>query len=303
MTRLVHIGDSIDRLQAHDRQLLAHPRDLAMARGSAPLEDLDAVVVDCTDGLSLDLHVLRSMLAEGTTLVVCDRKHLPAGVLVPLAGTWNHTEVLHQQIEMSEPRKKRAWQQLVQAKIRAQAANVISGPDRAKLKMLAAAVRSGDRGNAEAVAAKLYWAATFDGGFRRTMRTNEAENGALNYGYAVARALLARSVVGVGLNPALGFFHRSRQNPFCLVDDLIEPIRPAVDAIVLRNRAAIQESVDIRSALVAVMSRPFRCAEKRGPLNHVADHYALSVKRYVSGDIENIDIPVVDDDPNSWTDE
>jgi CRISPR-associated protein Cas1 len=69
--------------------------------------------------------------------------------------------------------------------------------------------------------------------FRR--RTDAADcNRLLNYGYAVLRAALARSICGAGLHPSLGIHHRSRDNPFCLADDLMEPYRPLVDSEVRR---------------------------------------------------------------------
>lgn len=292
MSRLVHIGDAVRELHVRDRQLHAHLYTDGVS-SVAPLEDLDVVIVDNQRGLTFDIHVLRSMLAEETTLIVSDAKHLPAGVLLPLAGSWRHTEVLHEQIEMSLPRKKRAWQQIVQCKIRAQASNLPAGIHRRRLELLALAVRSGDKGNLEAVAARAYWTTLFDTDFRRTSQSRQSENGALDYGYAVVRALLARSVVGVGLHPTLGFFHNSRQNPFNLVDDLVEPLRPAIDAIVLENREAVRRSLDIRLALIAVLDTTFRCGEHTGPLNHVTDKYALSVRKYISGMVDTIDIPVL----------
>jgi CRISPR-associated protein Cas1 len=55
----------------------------------------------------------------------------------------------------------------------------------------------------------------------------------LNYGYAILRAIVARSLVGAGLLPTLGIHHHNRYNAFCLADDIMEPYRPFVDEIVL----------------------------------------------------------------------
>jgi hypothetical protein len=57
-------------------------------------------------------------------------------------------------------------------------------------------------------------------------------NSALNYGYAIIRASVARALVSAGLHPALGVFHHRRNNPFCLADDVMEPLRPLVDRTV-----------------------------------------------------------------------
>jgi len=55
----------------------------------------------------------------------------------------------------------------------------------------------------------------------------------LNYGYAILRAIVARSLVGAGLFTALGIHHRNKYNPYCLADDVMEPYRPYVDDLVL----------------------------------------------------------------------
>src|SRR5690606_25115030 len=57
----------------------------------------------------------------------------------------------------------------------------------------------------------------------------------LNYGYAILRAIVARSLVGSGLLPTLGIFHRNQYNAYCLADDIMEPFRPYVDQLVLNH--------------------------------------------------------------------
>ena len=60
-------------------------------------------------------------------------------------------------------------------------------------------------------------------------------NAALNYGYAILRAAIARELVQFGFIPALGIHHCSELNAFNLADDLIEPFRPFVDAYICLN--------------------------------------------------------------------
>ena len=57
-------------------------------------------------------------------------------------------------------------------------------------------------------------------------------NNLLNYGYAILRAVTARALVSSGLLPSVGIFHRNKYNAFCLADDIMEPYRPYVDALV-----------------------------------------------------------------------
>jgi CRISPR-associated protein Cas1 len=67
--------------------------------------------------------------------------------------------------------------------------------------------------------------------FRRH-RFGEPPNNLLNYGYAVLRAIVARSLVASGLLTAVGIHHRNKYNPYCLADDIMEPFRPYVDELV-----------------------------------------------------------------------
>ena len=78
---------------------------------------------------------------------------------------------------------------------------------------------------------KLYWKELFHEGFIR-LRTGPFPNEMLNYGYTVLRAAVARSLMGSGLLPAIGIFHKNRYNAFPLADDVMEPYRPYVDEIV-----------------------------------------------------------------------
>jgi CRISPR-associated protein Cas1 len=75
--------------------------------------------------------------------------------------------------------------------------------------------------------------------FRRD-RDQAGANALLNYGYAVMRASVARAVIAAGLHPTIGIHHANRGNAFALADDLVEPFRPLVDALV---HAMVQEGV------------------------------------------------------------
>src|SRR3546814_6240486 len=67
--------------------------------------------------------------------------------------------------------------------------------------------------------------------FRRD-RHSPGANALLNYGYAVMRATVARAIVAAGLHPTIGINHANRSNALAPADDLIEPFRPLVDALV-----------------------------------------------------------------------
>lgn len=295
MVRALLVGDSIGRLRVKDNQLIGIPRDQVEQSHSAPCEDLDVVVLESTRGVSLDDHVLRSLVATNTALIITDSRHLPSGILLPIYGTNNHGEVLHKQIDMSLPRKKRAWQQIVRAKILKQAE--VLPPhhhNRMRLQMMAHKVNSGDTRNHEAQAAKLYWASILEQPFRRIPRHGEGLNGALDYGYAIVRAALARALVATGLHLALGIHHSGRANYFALVDDMIEPLRPYVDLHIIRGpQVDVALSPSHKQHVLSLLNQPFHLSGQIGPLQNVLERYAESYKRYVFNEGDEIEIPEI----------
>lgn len=148
---------------------------------------------------------------------------------------------------------------------------------------MAGRVGSGDPDNLEAQAARAYWQRLFEG-FRR--HDEDRRNGLLNYGYAVVRAALARSCAASGLLPAFGIHHRSRTNPFNLVDDLIEPFRPVVDRMA-RARATSEDrdelDVEDRRHMAGILSENISIGEERLTILAATEAVAASLVRAIDG--------------------
>ncbi len=285
-SRVIHIGQYVTRIQVKDNQLVAATED--GERHTAPCEDIGMVVIDHNHHLSMSIHTLAVLAGANVAVIVCNDKHMPEATLTPLNGISTTPVVLAAQIAMSQPRKKRAWQQLVQGKIRLQASNVTANASaRARLLKLADSVKSGDPDNHEAQAARIYWQA-IDLGNRRP-RSTLGINPALDYGYALVRATLARSVAGVGINAGLGFFHRSKTNPFQLVDDLIEPLRPQVDCYVLKARDDLTGMLTPtrKQHLYGFFLEYFRIKSDQQFLAS-CHSYALSVRNYIEGSSDEV---------------
>lgn len=192
-------------------------------------------------------------------IITCDWRGVPIACTIPWSDASRIGARHRAQVNLSGPRQKNAWMQVVRAKIRGQASN-LAGHDEAsatKLRSLVATVRSGDTDNVEARAARLYWARLFPAaGFARA-NDGDDRNALLNYGYAILRGYVVRSIVLAGLSPALGIWHRNRANAFALADDLIEPFRPAIDHVVsgLSPNASLEQP-ETKHTLVATMSLP-----------------------------------------------
>lgn len=200
----------------------------------ATIEDIGIIILDhpqitITHALMMALH------AANVLIISCGSTHHPEALMLPLAGHTLQSERFRHQIEASEPLKKNIWAQCISAKIKNQQSLLSTlGINASYLEPLYKNMRSGDPKNHEATAALFYWQKIFETvapGFIR-YREGPPPNNMLNYGYAILRATMARSIVAAGLLPTLGIFHRNRYNAFCLADDLMEPYRPFVDKVV-----------------------------------------------------------------------
>jgi CRISPR-associated protein Cas1 len=198
-----------------------------------PVGDIAAVVAS-HGRVMVTQAVLAELAMAGASFVACDSRHMPVAMLLPLDAHHVQAERMALQMKAPLPTRKRLWQQLVRAKIDAQAGVLsrITGRDHG-LPLLKGQVRSGDPTNVEARAARRYWTALFGKDFRRDQE-QEDHNRHLNYGYAVLRAVTARAICGAGLHPTIGLHHKNRYNSFALADDLMEPFRPIVDEAVHR---------------------------------------------------------------------
>jgi len=218
-----------------DNQLIVEFPENDKDTVSIPIEDIGILILDHYQ-IKLTSALLAALQSNNTVVISCDEKHHPQGVMLPFWSHTNFTDRLWSQIEAGEPLKKKLWQQTVSVKIYNQACVLKKqGEDCDNMFNWAKRVKSGDSENLEARAAAWYWEHLFgeESGFRRK-RFGDTPNNLLNYGYAVLRAVVARSLVGSGLFPALGIHHRNRSNAFCLADDVMEPYRPFVDMVVLQ---------------------------------------------------------------------
>lgn len=291
--RTIEISREPAHLTVRLNQLLIQRDGQVVAQ--IPCEDIGVVLVDQPQ--TTYSHAALAALAESdAALVICGRDHLPSAVLLPLS---DHTQVVWRigdQLAVSRPVCKNLWKQLVQAKIRAQAANLDRGsPARSKLLDYARQVRSGDASNLEAQAARVYWLNFLpeEAVFRRD-RDAGGLNALLNYGYAVVRAAVARAIVAAGLLPAIGLKHSNRSNGFCLADDLIEPLRPLVDARArdIFRQGCDQIDAEAKQGLLKLLAEDVELDGETGPLMVSLHRMVASLHRCYVGEENRLAIPI-----------
>ena len=218
-------------LSLRNCQLVIRMKDDPDFIRTIPVEDIGMVLLE-NQQINVTLPLLNALADNNAAVIVCTEKMMPNAMLLNLQSNSIQGERYRDQMMASEPLKKNLWKQTVEAKIRNQAALLDKlDKDGGQLKPYWQNVKSGDADNREGIAAKIYWDSLFGEDFMRS-RAGESPNEMLNYGYTVLRAAVARSLMGSGLFPAFGIYHRNRYNAFPLADDIMEPYRPFVDDIV-----------------------------------------------------------------------
>lgn len=264
---------------------------------SIPIEDIGIVVLD-NKRITITSGVIEALLENEVALITCNSKSMPTGLLLPLDGNTVQSERFKNQIDASLPLKKQLWQQTIKQKIQNQQ-KVLSHYSDAEtncMSVWANDVKSGDADNLEARAAAYYWRNLFNPelNFIRD-REGEPPNNLLNYGYAILRAVIARSLVISGLLPTLGIHHHNKYNAYCLADDIMEPYRPFVDELVIQimksGKDYTELSKEIKAQLLCIPTLDVIMEGKRMPLMIAASQTTSSLNKCFSGIIRKISYP------------
>ena len=291
--RILDFSQAACRLRIRNECLEVATADDAI-QATIALTDIESVILSHPQ-ISVTQAVLGRLSAYGIAVVCCDERHRPVGMILPLEANQSQRARFQAQATLSEPRKKRMWQTIVQAKIAAQGRILaeFDGLDYG-LTAMAKRVGSGDTANVEAQAARRYWPLLFPEDRFRRGDEEDTRNHLLNYGYTVLRAALTRRLCAAGLHPAFSLHHCSPHNTFPLADDVMEPFRPAIDRTVRleadrRLHTAEELTLDpaAKKAIIGAMTMRYRIeGESRTLLDILSRHcqvlaYSLTDKTMV----------------------
>lgn len=258
-----------------------------IAEKCVPIEDIGVLVLEHLQ-VTVTHYLLNKLVANNTIVITCDELHHPSGLLLPIEGHTLQSQKQKAQVEASQPLKKQLWQQTITAKIRNQAAVLErqSAPYE-YLERLSREVKSGDSDNTEGQAAAYYWKRVFPSltDFKRD-RYGFPPNHLLNYGYAILRATVARSIVASGLLPSLGLHHRNQYNAFCLADDIMEPYRPYVDLTVcslIRNVIPTEIDRSTKQILLGIPAMDVIMDGQKSPLMNAVNRTTASLSKCYEG--------------------
>jgi CRISPR-associated protein Cas1 len=295
--RTLHFGNPA-YLKTKNEQLIVEILDTGETK-SVPIEDIGIVILDHQQ-ITITQAVMAKLLENNTALITCNQKHHPIGLQLCLDGHTLQSQKFKVQIAASIPLKKQLWQQTVAAKIRNQAALLSAeGAESKYLVKLADTVKSADSTNNEAKAALYYWKHIFPD-FLQFTRDPEGvpPNNLLNYGYAIIRAIVARSLVASGLLPTLGIFHRNQYNAYCLADDIMEPFRPFADQVVCKivrmNGKFLEMTPSMKTDLLSIAAMDVMIDGQKSPLMNAAQRTTASLAKCFEGSTRKILYPIME---------
>ena len=259
-----------------------------------PIEDIGVVIIE-NQQVSITVPLMNALIEGNVQVVVCNDRGMPSAMLQSFESNNLQGENLRNQMNAGEVLKKQLWKQIVEAKIRNQAALLNKvGQEGDILKQYYRNVKSGDSDNREGIAARVYFSELFGESFIRD-RTLPGINALLNYGYTILRAATARALVSSGLLPTIGIFHHNRSNAFPLADDIMEPYRPYVDEIVyaLSMQGKMELTKDVKADLIQVLYADTQFSKVIRPLSVGLTFTSSSLSKCFAKEQTRLSLPLM----------
>lgn len=265
-----------------------------------PLQDISIVIFN-NYKLNVTTQLLCKMSRYQICVIICEKNGLPSVVMNPIAGNYVTFKNQEKQLHMNPSRPGDLWKAIIERKID----NQISVLDHYSLSLdtietmesLKSTIQPLDIENHEGIAAKVYFKALFGVGFVRDREEGDPLNNALNYGYSIVRALMARALAAKGLLLSIGIKHHNIYNHFNLVDDCMEIYRPIIDDWVYFSMYKTQKlfSRDLRLNLVSMLSEvTVRHQNLSYSIADSMNRFADSLIRCMTDSNEVLDLPLLD---------
>lgn len=247
------------------------------------LPDINTIIVETQD-VAITSALISEIIRENIKLVFCDNKRIPSGEISPFFGSHDTSKKVRLQSAWSDGMKGKVWAEIIRQKIINQAENLEKNDCKfaKNLKVFARNIQPSDATNMEAIAAKNYFAGLFGERFFRDQGGNDKINAALNYGYSLILATISREISKCGYITQLGLNHRNYFNPLNLACDLMEPFRPIIDDIVLRNQ--VEDFAKIKLKILMISGYQYEFVKEKLYFDTLAEKYIKQVFSAIESD-------------------
>lgn len=267
-------------LCVQDNSLVIKERHEDKVLDKIHLSDIWVIIID-NPQVSITASLMGQVNDAGIGILFCGANHMPNGLALPIGAHSRHAEIVEHQLAISKPLRNQLWTKIVRRKIENQARCLElcggSPSDVKKILGYARDVQSNDKTHMESAAAGAYFPKLLPYGSRWTGPMTAP----LNFGYAILRTGIAQCAVSHGWLVSRGIHHHSAENAFNLVDDLIEPFRPAVDLLVVKENILAPLSRINKEALTKVTSVLVLVDDKEMPIQTSIDVFCESLRRAI----------------------
>lgn len=261
-----------------------------------PLDEISIVVCESTETY-ITTRTLVELSRRNIVMLFCDTAHMPVCFTLPINQHYRINEVLNMQISQTKESHSFVWERLLKAKIK-NARNVLThvGNSDHAIELLMeyeSEIEGHDDINREGIAAKVFFSYMYGSGFTRDQ--DDPINTALNYGYAVLRSAITRTLCTFGFNTSLGIHHDSNLNAVNLSYDLIEPYRHLIDYYVYKHLHKFEEDLETssRREIVHLLNAKVMVKEKKYTVLYSIELLVKSYLNYIEYGVEDFAIPEI----------
>lgn len=199
--------------------------------------EIESLIIQSTQ-VSITSALLSNLAENNINVIICDTKANPSAELIQFNGIYDSRDKLVNQFNIGNEIKDLCWQSIITQKIANQYKVHKRYSTHEEINKLIEDylnnIQIGDTTNREGHTAKIYFNSLFGKEFSRDLDCDV--NTYLNYGYTIILSCFNRALRSIGYYPELGIHHIGKTNPFNLSCDLMEPIRPLIDSMVLSGK-------------------------------------------------------------------
>lgn len=252
-----------------------------------PFEDISVIILNNFE-IMISKSVFEHISNNNISIIFTDYKQQPNGIFLPFIGNVQQTKIINKQSKIKETLKGNLWKAIIKAKITNQ--NLVleySGINSLKFKKYIGQVKYNDNTCIESQSAKFYFSLLFGDSFKREQQgTEDILNIYLNYGYFIIRSMVARAIVATGLHPSIGIWHHNQYDPMPLASDLMEPIRPFVDYMIInyireKDLDNIKFNKDFKEYISRIINQTTFIQNKAHILDNAIPIYISSIKNII----------------------
>lgn len=285
--RTVFIDDASRLSLSLDNLIVKHQ----LQKYSIALNEIDTIIL--TDyKCVITAQLLAKCCEEGINFIFTKQNKMPIGALHSLQNNTRSSKVIKNQLYMTKKDRHYIWQQIITIKLQNQTYTLKKHNKEFKIiEQYSQEVELGDLSNKEGQAARVYFKKLF--GYYFTREEEDINNYSLNYTYQVIRSRIAQVLLGKGLNPTLGVFHRNEYNYFNLADDMIEVFRPIIDDYViqvLKDYNLDYLTPKLKLKLVEIVNVKVRINDKVQKLSNGIDVYISDILKIINKQKKEIEM-------------